>query len=96
MVKQLRPVRVSALPMSPEPTDRPGASLAAVEATAPGLLLLVIVVLLIPGTFQIAGSVLSPYRVLLLALSPFLVRRWIADTGGRLAEVVWELAAIHD
>jgi hypothetical protein len=83
MVKQLRPVRVSALPMSPEPTDRPGASLAAVEATAPGLLLLVIVVLLIPGTFQIAGSVLSPYRVLLLALSPFLVRRWIADTGGR-------------
>ena len=54
-------------------------------ATAPGLLLLVVAVLLIPGTFQVAGSVLSPYRVLLLAMFPFLVRRWVTDTGGRPA-----------
>ena len=87
MVKQLRPVRVSArvstLPASPDPAARPepGAAPAAVQATAPGLLLFVVVVLLIPGTFQVAGSVLSPYRVLLLALFPFLVRRWLTDTG---------------
>jgi hypothetical protein len=83
MVKQLRPARVSALPASPELADRPGSSFAAAETTAPGLLLVVVVFLLIPGTFQIAGSVLSPYRVLLLALFPFLVRRWVADTDGR-------------
>lgn len=47
--------------------------------------MLIIGVLLIPGTFQVAGSVLSPYRVLLLALFPFLMRRWITDTGGRPA-----------
>ena len=83
MVRELQPARVSALPASPGPAARSGPSLASAEATAPGLLLLIIVVLLIPGTFQIAGSVLSPYRVLLLALFPFLVRRWAADTGGR-------------
>lgn len=83
MVKQLQPARVSALPAPPDLDTRPGPSPTLAEATAPRLLLLVIAVLLIPGTFQIAGSVLSPYRVLLLALFPILVRRWVTDTGGR-------------
>lgn len=61
--------------------------LAAVTATAPGLLMLVVGFLLIPGTFQIAGSVLSPYRVLLLGLFPFLLRRWLVDTAGRPSTV---------
>ena len=100
MVKQLRPVRVSALPEPPEGLAgdldaRPGEGVDGratqssdlVEATAPGLLLLVIAFLLIPGTFQVAGSVLSPYRVLLLGMFPFLVRRWVKDTGGRPATV---------
>jgi hypothetical protein len=99
MVKQLRPVRASALLKSPNPADRPdqdrtgrsdegsARGLAAMEATAPGLLLLIVALLLVPGTFQVAGSVLSPYRVLLLALFPFLVRRWVADTGGHPATV---------
>ena len=42
---------------------------------------------MLPGTFTLAGSVLSPYRVLLIALFPFLVRRWLADCGGRPAAV---------
>lgn len=63
----------------------PGSTLA--KETAPGLLLLVVSFVLIPGTFQVAGSVLSPYRVLLLGMFPFLVRRWIVDTGGRPATV---------
>ena len=85
MVKQLQSARVSVLPASPNPVAQPGSSPVPAEATAPGLLVLVIAVLLIPGTFQVAGSVLSPYRVLLLALFPFLVRRWITDTAGRPA-----------
>jgi hypothetical protein len=85
MVKQLRPARVSAFPASPDPSDRSASSLVVTTATAPHLLLLVVAFLLIPGTFQIAGSVLSPYRVLLLGMFPFLVRRWVSDTGGRPA-----------
>ena len=69
----------------PDLESSPGPGLAVAAATAPGLLLLVVAVLLVPGTFQIAGSVLSPYRVLLLGMFPFLVRRWVTDTGGRPA-----------
>jgi hypothetical protein len=87
MVKQLQPARVSALPATPDPAARPGPSRISAEATLPGLLLLIVVVLLIPGTFNLAGSVLAPYRLLLLALFPFLVRRWIADTGGHPSTV---------
>ena len=106
MIKQLQLARVSALPASPDPAARPGPSHISAEATAPGLLLLIVAVLLIPGTFGLAGSVLSPYRVLLLALFPFLVRRWVVDTSGRpstvdlliLASCLWlalSLIVIH-
>jgi hypothetical protein len=55
-----------------------------------------------PGTFTVAGAVLSPYRVLLLVLFPFLIRRWLADCGGRpavvdllvLASFLWMFLAI--
>jgi hypothetical protein len=96
MVKQLRLVRVSALSEPPGDLDavlseradiQVTQGSASAKATAPGLLLLVVVFLLIPGTFQIAGSVLSPYRVLLLGMFPFLVRRWVADTDGHPATV---------
>ena len=87
MVKQLQPARTSTLPASPDPVAQAGPARASVEATAPGLLFLLVVLLMVPGTFTLAGTVLSPYRVLLIALFPFLVRRWLADCGGRPAAV---------
>ena len=87
MVKQLQPARTSTLPASPDPVAQAGPARASVEATAPGLLFLLVVLLMVPGTFTLAGAVLSPYRVLLLALFPFLVRRWLVDCGGRPAAV---------
>ena len=87
MVKQLQPARTSTLPASSDPAAQAGPARALVEATAPGLLFLLVVLLMVPGTFTLAGAVLSPYRVLLLALFPFLVRRWLADCGGRPAAV---------
>lgn len=87
MVKQLQPARTSTLPASPDPSVQAGPSSALAEATAPGLLFLLVVLLMVPGTFTLAGAVLSPYRVLLLALFPFLVRRWLVDCGGRPAAV---------
>jgi hypothetical protein len=87
MVKQLQPVRASAYPAFPDPAARPGPSPDLPVATAPGLLLCIVAFLMIPGTFNLAGAVLSPYRLLLLGLFPFLVRRWIVDTGGRPAAV---------
>jgi hypothetical protein len=41
------------------------------------LLVAIVVVLFIPGIFMIAGSVLSPYRVLLLGIFPWLLWRWL-------------------
>jgi hypothetical protein len=88
MVKQLSPARASAFPASaaPDPgvpSERPDAL--AAEHTPLRLFLLIIGILMIPGTFSVAGSVLSPYRVALLIAFPFLVRRWLTITGGRPA-----------
>jgi hypothetical protein len=75
------------LPAPSDPAAPLGQSRVLAEATAPGLLLVIVVALMFPGTFMVAGTVLSPYRVLLIALFPFLVRRWLADCGGRPAAV---------
>ena len=87
MVKQLQPARTSTLPASPDPLAQAGPARALAEATAPGLLFLLVVLLMSPEPSRSPGAVLSPYRVLLLALFPFLVRRWVADAGGRPAAV---------
>lgn len=47
------------------------------------LLLIVVVALFIPGTINVAGTVLSPYRVVLLGLLPLLCWRWISGVAGR-------------
>lgn len=41
------------------------------------LFVVIIAVLFVPGIFMVAGSVLSPYRVLLLAIFPWLLWRWL-------------------
>lgn len=41
------------------------------------LLAAMVIALFIPGVFTVAGSVLSPYRALLLCLFPWLVWRWL-------------------
>ena len=65
--------------------DRPIASAAAVlgEATRRRLLLVGIILLMTPGTINLAGVLLSPYRVFLIAIFPLLVRGWLAGAGGR-------------
>ena len=50
--------------------------------TAPWLLLAIIACLLIPGNFFLAGTQLSPNRVLLMLLFPFLAWRWLAGKAG--------------
>ena len=50
--------------------------------TAPRLLLVMMVALLLPGNFTVAGAQLSPNRMLLLVLFPYLAWRWLK---GRLA-----------
>lgn len=102
MVKQLQPARTSISPAPPEPVVPADAGGVLAKATAPGLLCLIVVLLLMPGTFTLAGAQLSPYRVLLLALFPFLVRRWLVDCGGRpaaadlliLASFLWMFLSI--
>jgi hypothetical protein len=83
MVEQTQPGRVSLSPARSPLSSAPAASAVSAAATAPRLLLLVVVALMIPGTFQVAGTTLSPYRVLLLGLFPFLVWRWINGVAGR-------------
>ena len=51
--------------------------------TAPWLLLAILVCLLIPGNFSLAGTQMSPYRAILLLVFPFLGWRWLrGDAGG--------------
>ena len=66
------------------PPSKPAAagSLAEPAVTAPWLLLLIIGCLLIPGNFALGGIQLSPNRLLLLALLPFLAWRWLQRRGG--------------
>jgi hypothetical protein len=107
MVEQLQPDRASAFParpgrLAPASAQAVPRDSAAAEATAPRLLLLIVVFLLLPGTFQIAGTTLSPYRVLLLGLFPVLVWRWINSVAGRpnavdilvLLSALWTVAAL--
>jgi hypothetical protein len=69
----LRPVR-----------DRPAAAGAAIaEATRHRLLLIGIAMLLTPGTFVVAGTLLSPYRLYLIVLFPLLLRCWLLGAAGR-------------
>ena len=77
-----------AVPHRATPRHRPVAEPVAVAreepaVTAPGLLLLMIVCLLIPGNFNLAGAQVSPNRLLLLALFPFLAWRWLTGAAGR-------------
>ena len=51
--------------------------------TAPRLLVAMIVCLLIPGNFSIAGAQLSPNRLLLLILFPLLASRWLKGEAGK-------------
>ena len=51
--------------------------------TAPWLVLAIIVCLLIPGNFSVAGTQMSPNRTILLLIFPFLGWRWLrGDAGG--------------
>src|ERR671918_236187 len=83
MVEQTQPGRVSLSPARSPHYSAPAESAVSAAATAPFLLLLVVVFLMVPGTFQLAGTTLSPYRVLLLGLFPLLVWRWINNVAGR-------------
>lgn len=88
MVKQLSSARVSASPASATQVSIPVVEQPdAAEHTPFRLFLLVIGILMVPGLFSVAGSVLSPYRVALLASYPFLVHRWLTIIGGRPAMV---------
>jgi hypothetical protein len=51
--------------------------------TAPRLLIVMMVALLVPGNFTIAGAQLSPNRMLLLALFPYLAWRWLKGEAGK-------------
>ena len=50
------------------------------------LLLILVVALFIPGIFKV-GATLSPYRMVLLGLLPFLFWRWISGAAGRQTAV---------
>lgn len=50
--------------------------------TAPRLLCLIIICLLIPGNFALAGTQMSPNRAILLVLFPILVWRWLRGVAG--------------
>jgi hypothetical protein len=76
MAFQARPARRLQLPVAPVQADEPA-------LTAPRLLLLVIVCLLIPGNFAVAGLQLSPNRMLLLGLLPYLVWHWLKGVAGK-------------
>jgi hypothetical protein len=51
--------------------------------TAPRLLVVMMVALLIPGNFAVAGAQLSPNRMLLLALFPYLAWHWLKGQAGK-------------
>lgn len=51
--------------------------------TAPRLLAVMMIALLIPGNFTVAGAQLSPNRALLLALFPYLAWRWLKGEAGK-------------
>jgi hypothetical protein len=85
----------AALPASRRFTARPAGRLPAPAApaaaarpeepalTAPWLMPLVVGCLLIPGNFALAGAQLSPNRLLLLLLLPYLVWQWLKGVAGR-------------
>jgi hypothetical protein len=76
MAFQERPARRLPLPAAPVQDVEPA-------LTAPRILLLVIVCLFIPGNFAVAGLQLSPNRMVLLALMPYLVWHWLKGVAGR-------------
>jgi hypothetical protein len=64
--------------------------------TAPWLMLVVVGVLLIPGNFNLGGLQLSPPRLLLLLLMPYLGIRWLAGAVGRpnAADILMLLSSV--
>lgn len=63
------------------------------------LLLIMAIALLTPGIFTIAGSVLSPYRVVLLCVFPWLLWRWLTTRPClvdflMLASAAWMVLAL--
>jgi hypothetical protein len=79
---QSRIVRRAGLARSASPpAEAAGAS--EPPLTAPWLLLAILVCLLIPGNFSVAGTQMSPNRAILLVIGPFLGWRWLrGDAGG--------------
>jgi hypothetical protein len=65
------------------PVAAPPAPAAEPSLTAPWLLLMMIICLLIPGNFTIAGAQVSPNRLFLLLLGPVLAWRWLRGDAGR-------------
>jgi hypothetical protein len=51
--------------------------------TAPRLLVVMMIALLIPGNFTVAGAQFSPYRILILCLLPYLGWRWLKGDAGK-------------
>ena len=85
MVEQGTALPESRIARRPEPARSavPSAEGSEPALTAPWLLLAILVCLLIPGNFSLAGAQMSPYRALLLLLVPFLGWRWLrGDAGG--------------
>jgi hypothetical protein len=101
MVEQTEPARPGLFPARPgRSVPRFRADPAAAQAERQRLLLIVVVALFIPGTLQ-AGIVLSPYRVVLIALFPLLLWRWVTGAAGRcttdflmLLGVLWTMLAL--
>lgn len=88
--RYIAPARTSPVPLAPEE-----------QATRlRGWLLATMVgFLMIPGVFVVAGSVLSPYRVLLLGMFPWLLWRWLTTRPCAvdflvLASASWSVLAL--
>jgi hypothetical protein len=102
MVEQTQASLPGPLTVPRRPQPAAPVQLAEPALTAPRLLLVVVACLLIPGNFAFAGIQLSPNRMLLLALLPFLGWRWLrGDAGGpNLADILmlfstlWMMSAL--
>ena len=92
-------------PGNPGTSRRPGAPVTTLTAEARDtrfrgrLLLLFVACLFIPGIFSVAGSQLSPYRIVLLAVFPWLLWRWLTARPCLvdflvLASAVWTVLAL--
>jgi hypothetical protein len=70
-------------PPSPQSLSRVVGTHPEPALTAPWLLLLMMVTLLLPGNFTVAGAQFSPNRMLILCLLPYLGWRWLRGDAGK-------------